>query len=135
MSSNGSRLRTALRHSRLAAVRDWLAGGESTGRDGPPGRLGAAVTGSWLYGWLTADPDPEFVVVDLRETLFVGPVVDRLDGSLDRVCPYWRASRLHDGLAGLGRAGDRLAATRAGRLLARFFVPSAPDEAGDRTDR
>lgn len=33
------------------------------------------VRGSALHGWLTADPDPEPVVIDLRETYTMGPVL------------------------------------------------------------
>jgi len=44
---------------------------------------GRWVRGSWLYQWLTAEPDPEVIVIDLRETYTVGPFV-RL---LDRVVP------------------------------------------------
>lgn len=43
------------------------------------------VRGSWCYRWLTADPDRDPVVVDLRETYTVGPVLavlDRLAGAL-----------------------------------------------------
>jgi len=39
------------------------------------------VSGSFIYRWLTAEPDPEVIVIDLRETWTVGPiiaVVDRL---------------------------------------------------------
>ncbi|WP_121821394.1 hypothetical protein [Halostella salina] len=44
---------------------------------------GRWVRGSWLYRWLTAEPDPEVIVIDLRETYTVGPFV-RL---LDRIVP------------------------------------------------
>ena len=39
------------------------------------------VTSSWLYEWLTAEPEPEVIVIDLRETRIVGAVL----GVLDRV--------------------------------------------------
>ena len=39
------------------------------------------VTSSWLYGWLTAEPEPEVIVIDLRETRIVGAVL----GVIDRV--------------------------------------------------
>ena len=39
------------------------------------------VTTSWLYGWLTAEPEPEVIVIDLRETRIVGAVL----GVIDRV--------------------------------------------------
>jgi len=43
------------------------------------------VTGSFIYQWLTAEPDPEVIVIDLRETWTVGPIItiiDRLVGEL-----------------------------------------------------
>lgn len=37
------------------------------------------VHGSRLHGWLTADPDPELIVIDLRETYTIGPIIALLD--------------------------------------------------------
>lgn len=37
------------------------------------------VRGSFLYRWLTADSEPEAVVIDLRETRLVGPVIAVVD--------------------------------------------------------
>jgi len=34
---------------------------------------------SFLYRWLTAEPDPEVIVIDLRETWTVGPIIDVVD--------------------------------------------------------
>jgi len=34
---------------------------------------------SWLYRWLTAEPDAEVVVIDLRETLSAGPILAQID--------------------------------------------------------
>jgi hypothetical protein len=42
---------------------------------------------SFLYRWLTAEPDPEVIVIDLRETYTVGPflaIFDRVVGTLSR---------------------------------------------------
>jgi len=41
------------------------------------------VESSYLYRWLTAEPDPEVIVIDLRETWTVGPVLAVLDVVLD----------------------------------------------------
>lgn len=49
--------------------------------------LGRYVRASFLYRWLTAEPDPEVVVIDLRETWTVGPiltVLDRVNSQLSR---------------------------------------------------
>lgn len=34
-----------------------------------------AVRSSYLYRWLTAEPDPEIIVIDLRDTYTVGPFI------------------------------------------------------------
>lgn len=34
---------------------------------------------SWLVRWLTAEPDPEVIVIDLRETVTVGPLIALFD--------------------------------------------------------
>jgi len=66
---------SALKHSRLGEV----------------GRLfGRWIRGSWLYRWLTSEPDPDVVVIDLRETWTVGPLIAVLElifGPLERFWP------------------------------------------------
>jgi len=37
------------------------------------------IESSWLYRWLTAEPDSEVIVIDLRETFSAGPVLRQLD--------------------------------------------------------
>ena len=55
-----------------------IAGMRSVGR-----RLGRWVRGSAIYGWLTAEPDPDVIVIDLRETWTVGPFLRVLDRVVD----------------------------------------------------
>jgi len=50
-------------------------------------RVESWVRQSALYQWLTAEPDPEVIVIDLRETLTVGPFLRVLD---------WLVTRLGD---------------------------------------
>ncbi len=66
-------------------------------------RLVRVVRGSWLYRWLTTEPDPEPVVIDLRETCTVGPILAVLDCLAPVVARSWLA-RTASGLA------DRIAA-------------------------
>jgi hypothetical protein len=47
---------------------------------------------SFLYRWLTKEPDPEVIVIDLRETYTVGPIITLLDRLGARLAPWWRAS-------------------------------------------
>ncbi|MFC5135838.1 MULTISPECIES: hypothetical protein [Haloferacaceae] len=42
-------------------------------------RVASTVRASWLYRWLTAEPDPDVIVIDLRETWTVGPFLRILD--------------------------------------------------------
>jgi len=35
---------------------------------------------SYFYRWLTAEPNPDIIVIDLRETLTVGPLIAGLNG-------------------------------------------------------
>ncbi|QUO47734.1 MULTISPECIES: hypothetical protein [Halorubrum] len=75
----GSRMRRAARESRLGRL--WE-------------RTAAAVRSSYLYRWLTAEPDPEVIVIDLRETWTVGPFIRLLDAILDRLLPALEDSRI-----------------------------------------
>jgi len=79
-----SRLAAAVTDSRVVAaldrVGDRLAG---LGQGYRAERLGTwgsrTVTESSLYRWLTADPDPEVIVIDLRKSHTFGPFVTVLD--------------------------------------------------------
>ena len=62
---------------------------------------GRAVRGSWLYRWLTTEPEADVIVIDLRETAFVGPVLVVLDRILGPCGRHW-----HD--SATGRAATRL---------------------------
>lgn len=89
-------------------------------------RIRSAVRGSTLYRWLTTEPEPDVVVIDLRETRTVGPVLALLDRIFDVVIPYWRASALKRGLDRLVALGDRAADTRLGAAVARVLEPPSP---------
>ena len=78
--------------SRIAAGGRWLA---------------TAVRHSALYRWLTAEPDPDVIVIDLRETWTVGPVIAILD---------WLLARFEDAAA--DSTGVTLAAAGVERTLA-----------------
>ena len=42
---------------------------------------------SWLYRWLTAEPDQEVIVIDLRETITVGPWLAAIQRALEWLLP------------------------------------------------
>ena len=66
-------------------------------------RAAAVTRASSLYRWLTKEPDPEVVVIDLRETYTVGPFVRLLDRLVPHVERAWNGSSLK-------RATDRTGA-------------------------
>ncbi|WP_436926249.1 hypothetical protein [Halosimplex amylolyticum] len=80
------RLRAVAASSRLAAGVAWSA---------------RAVRASWLYNWFTAKPDPDVVVIDLRETHVVGPVIRILDSTFDGLSHGWARARSGQLLEGL----------------------------------
>lgn len=64
-------------------------------------RLGQAIDAlvhfvrqSYLFQWLTAEPDPDVIVIDLRETYTVGPFLAVLDRLVPFVARSWRESRI-----------------------------------------
>lgn len=71
---------------------------------------------SYLYYWLTKEPEPDIIVIDLRETYTVGPVIEWLDRNLTVFEPAVRRSRLRS-------LGERLAeTTRAEPIRSISFV-------------
>jgi hypothetical protein len=54
--------------------------------------IGTWVRQSFLYRWLTKEPEPDVVVIDLRETYTVGPFIALLDRVTARFAPWWRES-------------------------------------------
>jgi hypothetical protein len=142
-----SHVRRASRNSRvlgaLREARTRLAIGGERSRlvgtvDRVGGTLGTWVRGSWLYGWLTAEPDPDIIVIDLRETYTVGPVIATLDRLAGWIGPRWRGStpqqHLETAAEWLGHVGE---SSRAVRVLSALLVPpefdtpNEPDEFDD----
>lgn len=87
-----------------------------------------AVQNSWLYGWLTAEPEPEVIVIDLRETYTVGPFIRILDWAIEKVRPWYRQSALKRGVDAVVALGERAAETRPGQLLIALLEPPEPPE-------
>lgn len=87
---------------------------------------------SFLYRWLTKEPEPDVVVIDLRETLSVGPFIALLDRVLRWIVPYWAQSIPGRVLGALVDWGERVADTRVGRLLVAVLEPPEPPERVER---
>jgi hypothetical protein len=86
---------------------------------------------SFLCRWLTKEPEPDVVVIDLRETLSVGPIIALLDRVLRFIVPHWAQSIPGRVLGGLVDLGERLADTRGGRLLVAVLEPPEPPDGID----
>lgn len=56
-------------------------------------RLAQWIRASFIYRWLTAEPDPEVIVIDLRETYTVGPLLTALDYCVTPFAGAWRTAR------------------------------------------
>jgi hypothetical protein len=56
--------------------------------------LGHFVRESYLFRWLTAEPEPDLIVIDLRETVTVGPLIAVLDRLFPTAARVWSASRI-----------------------------------------
>src|SRR6056297_722495 len=48
-------------------------------------KLTSYVRASYCYQWLTAEPEPDVIVIDLRETYTVGPFIRLLDTVIDEL--------------------------------------------------
>ncbi|WP_075937164.1 hypothetical protein [Halosegnis longus] len=97
--------------------------------------LGQVVRDSRLYQWLTTEPDPTVVTIDLRETYTVGPVLKLLERLTTPILTRWTNSTLEQAVATLSERGQRLAeSSRTVKLLAQLFVPPEPPEDRDRIE-
>lgn len=85
----------------------------------------AVVRNSYCYRWLTTEPDPSVIVIDLRETRTVGPFVRLFERVADPAERAWADSRL---ASVTGSVGAALSRSRTGRLLAALLEPPEPPE-------
>ena len=83
-------------------------------------RGGSWVRQSALYQWLTAEPDPDVIVIDLRETWTVGPFLAVLDWLINRLVGAAADSRAV-GVAQRGASATRAAPLRAAGLMFAVF--------------
>ena len=57
------------------------------------GWIEGLVRNAWLYRWLTAEPDPDVIVIDLRETWTVGPILSVIDRGVSGLASKRDSSR------------------------------------------
>ncbi|MDS0282267.1 hypothetical protein [Haloarcula onubensis] len=89
------------------------------------GRLEALVRNSRCYRWLTAEPNPDVIVIDLRETYTVGPFIGLLETVARPVERAWSNSGLESAAA---TAGTTMSGSRIGQLLSAFLEPPESPE-------
>lgn len=89
-------------------------------------QLAKWIEASWLYRWLTAEPDPDVIVIDLRETWTVGPILAVLDWFVTRLATIGE----HASSVRLAGQGSRLLAARPIQLVSVFLGGSTLALAG-----
>ncbi|WP_245724153.1 hypothetical protein [Natronorubrum texcoconense] len=82
-------------------IRQWrgesrLVGVGAEGRD--------VVESSFAYRWLTSEPDPEVIVIDLRETRAFGPLIRGVDRGVSEFTARSRTSTVVGALGWVGSA-------------------------------
>ncbi|NHX36819.1 MULTISPECIES: hypothetical protein [Halolamina] len=98
-------------------------------------RTSTFVKNSWLYEWLTAEPEPEVVVIDLHKTWTVGPFIKILDWAIETAAPWYRESTLKRGVDAVVALGERAAETRIGELLIALLEPPEPPAEDEREQK
>ncbi|KAA9398368.1 hypothetical protein Har1130_04475 [Haloarcula sp. CBA1130] len=96
-------------------------------------RAADLIKDSYCYRWLTKEPEPEVIVIDLRETYAVGPFIALLDRLIPHIEQAWQHSR---GGAVVRSAYeqfqesvlDPLSETRGYELAATMLAPPEPPE-------
>ena len=96
-------------------------------------RAGELVRESYCYRWLTEEPDPEVIVIDLRETYTVWTFITLLERFIPHIEDAWQHSKV-ESIA--RRVFERLAAgvfdplseTRGYKLVVISLTPPEPPE-------
>lgn len=104
---------------RISAVRSWTIG---------------VIRRSFIYRWFTTPPEPEVIVIDLRETATIGPVLFLLERILAVLRPWFDASHLGRGIDRLSVLVSRSIDTRLGQTIVALFEPPEPPESPQQTD-
>lgn len=115
------RLRSAIESSTIKSLSDeFTRSFEHSTLSRVCTRLHGITRASRVYRWLTAETEPTAIVIDLRETHTVGPVLAVLDAVTPPVTRLWENS----GLVSVARAIENtLSGSKAAKLAAKFFEP------------
>jgi len=92
----------------------------------------AVIRDSRLYQWLTVEPEPTVITIDLRETYTIGPVIALIDRLVTPLSARWQQSVLRERAIELGERGQRVVdSSRVAGWLGRLFVPPEPPDETD----
>lgn len=83
---------------------------------------------SWLYRWLTAEPEPDVIVIDLRETYALGPVLGLIKSITGMIAPFYPTATVRRLIVGVMTVASRVTDTWVGRRLVAVLEPPAPPE-------
>lgn len=135
------RLTSAVHHSALA--RGWRHTRRSIATAAYHSALGRGsrtlvrwIHHTYLYRWFTAEPEPDIIVIDLRETYTIGPILRLIDCAIAGVANRYRGSIVQRGVNTLSRpivvGIGLIASTRVGRWFRSVLEPpKAPDGEAD----
>ena len=90
---------------------------------------------AFLYRWLTKEPEPDVIVIDLRETYTVGPFIALLDRMAPSVERTWHGSLAYRITERLQTSPKRVWFTESSTiqlLQAALEPPELPDAENDR---
>jgi hypothetical protein len=97
-------------------------------------RLADVVRHSWGYRWLTAEPEPDVVVIDLRGTWTVGPLLAGIERLIAWTGPYWRTSQIRALVARGGSVAAHSRLVQSLGVLSALFEQPSPSERASRDD-
>lgn len=92
------------------------------------GLLQGTTTQSYCYRWLTAEPDPDVIVIDLRETWTVGPLLKLMTTAVAWVLPFWRSSACRRAVGKFQNIGNYFTDSHTGTILTSVFAPPQEPE-------
>jgi hypothetical protein len=134
MSAWGERVSRVVDGSAVGTILDSLGGSHLlSGVETIGSKAARVVRRSFLFHWLTKEPEPQVIVIDLRETRTVEPIIRLLDWTIARIRPYWEETALKRGLEDLGALGEQATETRVGIVCVRLLTPPEPSE-GERDE-
>lgn len=92
--------------------------------DSNKSQVASVVRCSFLYRWLTKEPEPTVIIIDLHETLSVGPICELLNRAAIWITPFWKSSLLKSGLDTVEVATERAVEAELTQSIRRILFSS-----------